>query len=547
MYGINMRQISQILFLGILTLTGLSFWACANIGTISGGPEDKEAPKVVQEESTPNMKTNFEGRSFELKFNEYVKLQDAFNQVVVSPPLEYKPEVTLKKGEVVRFEFDGKEVLREDATYTINFGSAIKDLNAGNAAENLRFVFSTGDFIDSLTVRGSIVDAFTGDPVPEILFMLYDNLADSVVRTERPFYFAKTGKDGSFLINNVKSDTFKIFALKDNNLNYKFDLDNEIIGFSEEPIMVTDSTQSTIKLTVFEQTKSMRLLNKSLGNYGHVKLVFNQSDPNVVVTFQDVGQKHSWHYEKDTIHLWYDLTDSVDWNIYVQSDTILNDTLLVKSLNRADFLEKAKLKAAANTLLKAATQNPYLPMKIVFNRPLEKWDTSAIVLLEDTLKVRVYPEISIDEKDKKVVSFSYRWKEDLPYTLQLFPKALTDIYGLEHDTLRINTRVIPKAQFGNLKLKINGMKSDTNYVVKLMDNKKELSVNSFQSDSSYVHDYGYLPSGNYSVQIIEDVNGNNKWDPGDYDLKKQPERLFFRKLDELRAGWELESEVTVDK
>jgi len=107
-----MRQTSQIFFYAILLLlVGISFYGCANIGTLKGGPEDKTAPKVVEENSTPNMQTNFTGRSFELEFDEYVKLQDAFNQVVVSPPLEHKPEVTLKKGEIVRFEFDDKEVL----------------------------------------------------------------------------------------------------------------------------------------------------------------------------------------------------------------------------------------------------------------------------------------------------------------------------------------------------------------------------------------------------------------------------------------------------
>lgn len=542
-----MRHISKIFFFGIFIVLGLSFYCCANIGAISGGAEDKTPPKVLTEKSTPNMQTNFTDRSFELEFDEYVKLQDAFNQVVVSPPLEHKPEVTLKKGEILRFEFDDKEVLREDATYTINFGSAIKDLNAGNTAEDLRFVFSTGDFIDSLTVRGNIVDAFTGEPAPDVLFMLYDNLADSVVRTERPFYFAKTGKDGSFLINNVKSDTFKVFALKDNNLNYKFDLDTEVIGFSEERLIVTDSTRNTVRLSVFEETKPIRLLNKSLGNYGHVKIVFNQPDPKVTVTFEDIGQKSYWHYEKDTITLWYDLIDSLDWNIYVKSDTILDDTLLVKRINRAKFLEKSKLKAAANSIGQTKTQNPYLPMKLTFNHPIETWDTSAIVLLEDTLKIRVYPEISINEKNKKIVSFTYPWKEELPYTLQLFPMALTDIFGLEHDTILIDTKVSPKSQFGNLNLTINDMKPDTNYVVKLLNGKKEIATNSFQSDSSYVHSYGYMAPGNYTVQVIEDVNGNNKWDPGNYDLKTQSERLFFRKLDELRAGWDLESEISVDQ
>ncbi len=529
----------------LLFWVGITMLACANPIPPKGGPDDTTPPKIVQEESTPNEQTNFDKKSFELTFDEWIKLEDVFNQVVVSPPLEHKPKVTLKKR-TVRFEFDEEETLRDDATYIVNFGKAVKDLNKSNVAENLRFVFSTGDYIDSLSVSGKIVDAFTGEPVSDILFMLYDNLADSVVSKELPFYFARTSKEGTFRIDNVKSDTFKVFALKDNNFNYLFDLDNEIIGFSDENIIVTDSTSSSVQLAVFESAKPLRILDKELNVYGHVKLVFNQSELDVDVTFEDVGQKGKLQLEKDTVHLWYDLTDSLAWNIYVNADTILNDTLKIKALSRSNFLSKAKLNIAAGTAVKKISQNPYESMDLTFSRPLSDWDTSVIILLEDTLETRVYPNVTIDEKDKRNLNISYNWIEEKPYTLQLLPGAVTDMYGLQNDTIDLNTRVLRKDEFGILNLTVRNMNPDINYIVHLMQGKKELSIDHFQSDSIYVHSYGAMQPGKYSVQIIEDVNKNRRWDPGDYKLKKQSERLFFREFqEELRAGWDRELEISV--
>ena len=194
---------------------------CANPIAPTGGPRDETPPQLDTSQSTTNYQTNFEKQTIELTFDEWVNLNDVFNQVVVSPPLDNRPEVRIKKKTIL-FEFAEEEVLRDSATYTINFGEAIKDLTEGNPADNLRFVFSTGDFIDSLSVQGRIVDARTGEPVEGVLFNMYDELQDTVVRTRRPFYFAKTNKEGQFRVENVKSDTFKLFALKDANLNYLF-------------------------------------------------------------------------------------------------------------------------------------------------------------------------------------------------------------------------------------------------------------------------------------------------------------------------------------
>ena len=234
----------------ITTVLLLTLIGCANQGTLSGGKKDTTPPIIDSLKSTSNYQTNFKKQTIELTFNEWLQLNDVFKQVVVSPPLREKFDVSLKK-KTVRFEFDEKEILRENATYTINFGTAVQDLTERNPVEDLRFVFSTGDFIDSLEVTGQVVEAFDKKPVKDVLVMLYDNLSDTVVRKEKPFYFAKTDEGGNFSIKNVRADTFKVFALIDGNANYLFDNVSEKIGFLKEPIVVTDSTKVDLTLQMF--------------------------------------------------------------------------------------------------------------------------------------------------------------------------------------------------------------------------------------------------------------------------------------------------------
>ena len=154
-------------------LHGILF-SCATPIAPDGGPKDETPPQVDSIGTTPNFQTNFQKQRIEITFDEWIKLDDVFNEVVVSPPLNKRPQITTK-GKTVRVDFDEEEVLREAATYTINFGEAVQDLTESNPAEDLRFVFSTGDFIDSLEISGTIKDVLTNEPVEGALFMLYDN------------------------------------------------------------------------------------------------------------------------------------------------------------------------------------------------------------------------------------------------------------------------------------------------------------------------------------------------------------------------------------
>lgn len=244
--------------ISIVILTAL-IWSCAQQGSPSGGPRDEDPPEVL--ESVPdNYSTHFEAKRIQITFDEYIVLDNVNQQLVVSPPMEEKPEVRLKgKTLIIQFE----EELRDSTTYTFNFGSAIKDLHEGNKLLNFEYVFSTGDVLDSLSVRGTLKYAHDLTvPQEPVTIMLYEKLLDSVPLTEIPLYVGRSDDSGVFSVNNLKADTFKVFALKDGNYNLLFDLPTEEIGFLDSSLIVnTDFIRSIMEL---ESRDSDSAMNDSL-------------------------------------------------------------------------------------------------------------------------------------------------------------------------------------------------------------------------------------------------------------------------------------------
>jgi hypothetical protein len=208
---------------------------CAKVGSPMGGPKDETPPRVIRS-SPDNYSTKFEGNRIEVEFDEYIQLKNINQELVVSPPLKEKPVVRLRNKLMM---IDLEEKLADSTTYTLNFGQAIVDNNESNLLENWQFVFSTGNHIDSLGLSGLIVNAFDLKPSEEpVTIMLYDKYYDSVPYLEIPTYIGKSSKKGYFEVNNLKSDTFKIFALKDKNYNLLYDLPEEEIAFLDSTLVL---------------------------------------------------------------------------------------------------------------------------------------------------------------------------------------------------------------------------------------------------------------------------------------------------------------------
>jgi len=217
-------------------LAALIFAGCAQQGNPSGGPKDEDPPAVLTSEPE-NYSNHFSSEKAEVTFDEYIVLDNVNQELIVSPPLEEKPAVKLK-GKTLVIEIPGE--LHDSTTYTFNFGNAIKDLHEGNRLPNFEYVFSTGETVDSLSVKGTLRYAYDlKAPADPLYIMLYGDLRDSVPMSDPPFYLGRSDDKGNFSLNNLRPGVYKVFALKDANNNLLFDMPTEEIAFLDSSLIVS--------------------------------------------------------------------------------------------------------------------------------------------------------------------------------------------------------------------------------------------------------------------------------------------------------------------
>jgi len=568
---------SFILFLAFLV-------SCARQGAPVGGPKDTTPPGLDTLASTPNFSTRFDQKRIELKFDEWVVLSDLTTQVVVSPPLATRPEIILE-GKTVVVNFDKKEVLRSNTTYTINFGTAVKDLHEGNPAKDLRFVFSTGDFIDSLSLKGKVTDAFTGDATENISVLLYENFADSAVRKERPYYFSRTDKTGQYEFNNLRAGNFRVVAIEDGDKNLKWDGENERIAFREAALELNDSLRGAVNLKLFKNSPRFRLTGQNANRYGLVKFGFSiPVNTFETRTLAPEGLKTLAEKTPDSLMFWYDLpTLDTAWTLLFSSTELRDkdstsasglmvDTIEVRKILRSEFLKNHRItfgdevsapvgpQVRGKTLgltplpktIKTVIQAPSKSSNLLFNFPIVAYDTSRWLIRIDTIRSWAFRVMS-DSTSPRRLSLALDWKQGKAYTLQLLPGAITDFWGTPNtDTMSRIFNVLPDKQVGTLSLTLEKIHPGTSYVLQLLNGNALEEERRFlaETDSKKLV-FNYLQVAAYTARLIEDLNGNARWDTGDFRTKRQPEEIFNKKLEPLRANWELEvsfsTETSVEK
>jgi hypothetical protein len=160
---------------------------------------------------------------------------------------------------------------------------------------------------------------------------------------------------------------------------------------------------------------------------------------------------------------------------------------------------------------------------------------------------RIAADFQIDSLSKRILRLDFPWEEDLHYQLELLPGAITDWYNEANpDTILLNYEVKPKNDFGNINLTVTEMDSSQQYWFQLLLGENVVDTFSVNNATSFSQSFPALVPGNYSLKVIEDLNGNSRWDAGNYDKKLQPEKISVAKIEELRAGWDVEAEVKID-
>ena len=535
-------MIQRILGFLFLLLTVSALVQCARRGAPSGGDKDITPPKLVKAEPK-NMSINFDSKKIRLYFDEYVKLKDIEKQLIVSPPLKYTPLIS-PQGSANRYvEVIIKDTLKANTTYTLNFGQSIIDNNEGNPLSYFTYVFSTGDYIDSLTVSGVVKDAFNKNADTFISIMLYEIdsvYTDSTIYRQPPNYITNTlDSTPIFHLKNLKEGKYAMFGVKDEAKNNIFDQKVDKIAFIKDTISLP--TDSVYLLTMFKELPDYSISvpnfaakNKIIFGYqGNAKDISIRALSNIPDT---VKTKITKEREKDTLNFWFTpfAADSLVFTVANEKESLI-DTFTVKTK-----------KVGLDTLVVQPSQRGSLefgtPFYIGANTPISRIDSSKISLSrKDSTQVKFMT--ALDTVGNKI-DFDFEVEPNENYDLELLPGAVVDFFETENDTISIKLSTKSYADFGNLRLTLDGA---VNYplIVQLTD-EKGATVKELFANEEKVFEFTNIKPAKYLIRVIFDSNGNQKWDTGNYLQRIQPEKVtYYPNVLEVRANWELEQTFTL--
>ena len=231
--------------LWLLAVAVLAVASCAKMGQPDGGWYDETPPRIVR--TTPeDQGVNVKGKKINIYFDEYIKVDNPTEKVVISPPQIEQAEIVASGKKIV---VELKDSLRPNTTYTVDFSDAITDNNEGNPLGNYTYTFSTGDHIDTMEVAGYVLNAQNLEPIKGILVGLYDNLSDTAFTKEPMLRVSRTDSRGKFIIKGIAPGDYRIYALQDADNNYVFSQKSEQIAFTHDiitPSFKPDVRQDTV-------------------------------------------------------------------------------------------------------------------------------------------------------------------------------------------------------------------------------------------------------------------------------------------------------------
>lgn len=532
-----MVYLKKLLGLLFFTFMALALWQCAKRGSPSGGPKDVTPPELIKAEPE-NYTINFKAKKIRLYFDELIKLEDVQNQLVVSPPFKNPAEITPMGAPSKYIEVVIKDTLRENTTYTINFGQSIVDNNEGNPNSFLSYVFSTGDYLDSLTLSGAVKDAISRKADDFISVMLYEldsTYNDSTIYKEPPLYITNTGDSlPLFELRNLKAGKYALFGLKDVNKNNMFDQGQDKIAFIEDTITIpTDSIyllnlfreQLNYKATVPSLVAKNKIIFGYQGDYRDMNIETLTSLPDSVKT--TILKER----DKDTLNYWFTPTDLDSINFIVQNEKAqVLDTFTVKMRDLP--LDSLKLTTSVSGKL-----NFEDTFSVLSNTPIVALDTSNISLnISDSIPATYTYEL---DTLKNKIDFDFELEPNQKYSFSFLPGAITDFFGVQNDTLDYNLSTGSFADYGNLRMVLGGAVTFP-VIVQLTNEKGEVQREIVASESQ-IFEFNNLNPGNYIARVVLDGNGNGKMDTGNYLEKRQPERVsYYPGVIEIRANWEKE-------
>ncbi|MBQ7342528.1 MAG: Ig-like domain-containing protein [Alistipes sp.] len=599
-----------------LILIGGIFSRCAHTMTPQGGPKDTIPPVIVA--MTPdNFATNVKtvGNKIYVEFNEFVQLKDQNKEFFTSPAMKKKPILTIRgKGVAIQI----RDTLLENTTYALNFGSAIRDNNEGNPLNAMRYVFSTGDKVDSMYCSGYTADSYKADSVSKsyIWFYIADSLPDtpgwdSTMFNRKPDVIARAENNGIFIAQNLKPVPYRIYAYQDKNDNQLYEAGSDLVGFvdslynpAELPdfaiwfdslrMYPTAEPQLYFRMFMDETFKRQTLQAAERPSRHQALLQFGAAHPRIEeIRFDSISNDNiifdPQTIGRDTIALWFnvpaeELPDTIKGEItYYKHDSIRQLVKTTEPLKLAwkyietkeeererikQEKEKERAEKAGETYTPPKKPNPFkfkMPqsgdvnpeqhLTVDFDFPLTKLDSAAVKLTEVDENGGEKPVKITFERDTANMRrwrLVAKWKELAKYNLMIPSGAIENVAGEQNDTIKGSYTGIDHEKFATVIVDLKGKPDSTKYIVQLTNAQGALQQEKRNVSGGKIV-FNYVAPGDIKMRLIEDANGNGKWDSGNVVERRQPERseLYVNENGEdtfvTKANWEMELAMDMNK
>ncbi len=581
------------------------------MGNPEGGPYDETPPHLIGTSPRINA-VGYKDKKIELHFDEFVKVDNASENVIISPPQLESPKISSSATKTITVQLN--EDLLPNTTYSIDFGDAIVDNNEGNEFGNYAFIFSTGNVVDTLQIAGSVLDAETLDPIKNILVGVYPVDPNSAKANADSSFFKKpltrisrTDAKGAFRIKGIAPGTYQVVALLDGDQNFMFNQKSEQIAFLKEfvsPTSVMATRQDTtwrmtrdsisldsiravpytrylpdnLLLRAFkENTETRYFLKGERPNLSNFWLVFSGGSTELPkltglnFNADDLILERSEH--NDSLRYWTKDTlmakiDTLRFGIsFLATDStghlaLTHDTLEVaQKITKRDFspsdkkgLKKKKKKDEDEEFPKESDMkflecriSPGASMDILnnfilsFDEPILRFDTAMIHLQEKKEKDTLWHEkpfvIEQDSMHIREYTIKAEWNPGMSYQLLLDSTAFHGIYGLFTAPKEQKVKVKKLEDYASLFLSIKGVNGAG--IVELL-NERGKTVRREMLEHGQA-DFYFIKPGKYFVRLINDRNGNGRWDPGNYANRELPEEVYYcPSTFELRALCDLD-------
>jgi len=499
-------------------LTLLFLASCAQVGTISGGSVDEKAP-VIKSMNPENQSTNVAAQEITLVFEDFIKLNNPTQTIQVIPP-DFKVNAS-NKGKTVILNW--VEPMQANTTYSIFLNKTIQDITESNDSI-MQLVFSTGDFIDSLTYSCFVIDAILQTPAKKVIVGLFSD-----EDTLKPTYFSETNEFGEAKFNYLKEGDYFVRAYIDLDNNLKISK-NEPIGFKDEPLILEQSIVDSIPISLFPAQEKAKITTFLFQGPGTFIVGANRSihDATFSLNNEPVPEKNIRRFAIDSLLICFDRGESKMVELVTQS-AHFKDTNKLR-------ISGAKAKSFQIKPPKGNKINYIDAFDFTCTDQIIKVDTSKIRIINQTDSTRIVNYIFATEGNLASFTFDKSLFATAVFQLEFDNGALIGATGAASQKASFPITVIKEKELGSIILDLSEFSIPLILDVK-RDGTKVRSLKITNTSPVILND---LEIGEYTFKIIDDKNKNGLWDTGDFQNKTQAETIhYFNEATKVRANWEI--------